>query len=75
MFGFSGKLLVTNVFNHINNNLVLCGSLILGKFYKRKGSRILSNQANKWCGMGTAFISGMINGVAQPVLTKVSGRP
>lgn len=33
MFGFSGKLLVTNVFNHINNNLF---SVILGKFYSEQ---------------------------------------
>ena len=68
MFGFSGKLLVTNVFNHINNNLF---SVILGKFYSEKEVGYY-NQANKWCGMGQLFISGMINGVAQPVLTKVS---
>ena len=68
MFGFSGKLLVTNVFNHINNNLF---SVILGKFYTEKEVGYY-NQANKWCGMGQLFISGMINGVAQPVLTKVS---
>ena len=53
MFGFSGKLLVTNVFNSEKE---------VGYY----------NQANKWCGMGQLFISGMINGVAQPVLTKVS---
>lgn len=68
MFGFSGKLLVTNVFNHINNNLF---SVILGKFYSEQEVGYYS-QANKWCSMGQLFISGMINGVAQPVLTKVS---
>ena len=47
MFGFSGKLLVTNVFNHINNNLF---SVILGKFYSEKEVGYY-NQANKWCGM------------------------
>ncbi len=68
MFGFSGKLLITNIFNHINNNLF---SVILGKFYTEKEVGYY-NQANKWCTMGQSFISGMINGVAQPVLTKVS---
>jgi len=53
MFGFSGKLLVTNVFNHINNNLF---SVILGKFYSEKEVGYY-NQANKWCGMGQLFIS------------------
>ena len=42
-----------------------------GKFYTEKEVGYY-NQANKWCGMGQLFISGMINGVAQPVLTKVS---
>ena len=52
MFGFSGKLLVTNVFNHINNNLF---SVILGKFYSEKEVGYY-NQANKWCGMGQLFM-------------------
>ena len=68
MFGFSGKLLIANIFNHINNNLF---SVILGKYYSKIEVGYY-NQSNKWCGMGQLFISGMINGVAQPVLTKVS---
>ena len=52
MFGFSGKLLVTNVFNHINNNLF---SVILGKFYSEQEVGYYS-QANKWCSMGQQFI-------------------
>lgn len=68
MFGFSGKLLITNIFNHINNNLF---SVILGKFYTEKEVGYYS-QSNKWCTIGQSFISGMINGVAQPVLSKVT---
>lgn len=68
MLGFSGKLLVTNIFNHINNNLF---SVILGRLYTKQEVGYY-NQANKWCCMGQQFISGMINGVAQPVLTKVA---
>jgi len=68
MFGFSGKLLITNIFNHINNNLF---SVILGKFYTEKEVGFYS-QSSKWCSMGQSFISGMVNGVAQPVLAKVT---
>lgn len=68
MFGFSGKLLITNIFNHINNNLF---SVILGKYYSKIEVGYY-NQSNKWCGMGQQFILGMINGVAQPVLAKIS---
>jgi hypothetical protein len=58
MFGFSGKLLITNIFNHINNNLF---SVILGKYYSKIEVGYY-NQSNKWCGMGQQFILGMING-------------
>ena len=51
--------------------LVLTSPTYEGKFYTEKEVGYY-NQANKWCGMGQLFISGMINGVAQPVLTKVS---
>lgn len=68
MFGFSGKLLVTNIFNHINNNLF---SVLLGRLYSEQEVGYY-NQANKWCGMGQQFIAGMINGVAQPVLRQVA---
>ncbi len=68
MFGFSFRLLVTNVFNHVNNNLL---SLVLGKFYS-KHEVGLYNQAGKWSGMPQLSIIGMINGVAQPVLSSVT---
>lgn len=71
MFGFSGKMLVTSVFNHVNNNLF---SVVLGKFYTEREVGYY-NQANKWCGMGQMFVSGMINGVAQPVLAQVADEP
>lgn len=68
MFGFSCKLLVTNIFNHINNNVF---SVILGKFFN--GQTVgYYNQGNKWTTMGQNFITGMVNSVAQPVLAQVS---
>jgi O-antigen/teichoic acid export membrane protein len=68
MFTFSSKLLITNIFTHIHNNVF---SIILGKFYTIPDVGNY-NQANKWNSMGYSLVSGMINGVAQPVLSKVS---
>ena len=67
MIGFSSKLIITNVFNIINNNLF---SNILGKFYTMS---VVGNfsQANKWNQMGHNLITNMLYGVAQPVFTKV----
>ena len=67
MFGFSCKLLATNIFNHINNNLF---SVILGKFFNEKAVGYYT-QGNKWNTMGHNLITGMVNSVAQPVLAKV----
>ena len=68
MFGFSGKLLITNIFMTINNNLF---SVLLGKFYTKQAVGDFS-QANKWNNMGHSLITGMINGVAQPVLASIT---
>lgn len=68
MIAFSSKMLATNIFNHLNNNIF---SVILGKFYSEKEVGFY-NQANKWNYMGHSLVSGMINGVAQPVLTQVT---
>lgn len=68
MFGFSSKLLVTNVFTTINNNLF---SLLLGRFYTDVQVGDYS-QANNWNNKGHALITGMLSGVAQPVLTRVT---
>lgn len=68
MWGFSSKLLVTNIFQIINNNFL---SVILGRYYG-EGKVGDFNQANKWNYMGYQFIYGMINNVAQPVLANVA---
>lgn len=68
MLTFSSKMLATNIFNHINNNIL---SIIFGKYYSEQEVGYY-NQANKWNSMGHSLVSGMINGVAQPVLNKVS---
>ena len=68
MFTFSSKLLITNIFTHIHNNVF---SIILGKFYTIPDVGNY-NQANKWNYMGHSFINGMVSSVAQPVLAQVS---
>ena len=69
MLGFSSWLLITNLFNHINNNFF---SVILGRFYD---PRAVGNytQANKWNFMGHSVISGVVNGVAQPLFVETAG--
>lgn len=68
MISFSSKLLATTIFNHINNNLL---TVILGKFYSEQQVGYFT-QANKWSYMGHSLVSGMVNGVAQPVLSSLS---
>ena len=68
MLTFSSKLLITNIFNHIHNNVF---AIILGKFYTIPDAGNY-NQANKWNYMGHSFINGMVSSVAQPVLAQVS---
>ncbi|KAA6337828.1 Teichuronic acid biosynthesis protein TuaB [termite gut metagenome] len=69
MIGFSGKLLVSNLFVHINNNLF---SVLLGKYYSEKEVGYFT-QANKWNNMGHSFTTGMLQGVSQPVLAQMRG--
>lgn len=71
MFGFSSKMLITNIFITINNNLF---SILLGKFYTKQEVGDFS-QANNWNTKGHSLITGMINGVAQPVLASVTNDP
>ena len=68
MFSFSIKLFLTNIFWQINTNIF---SVLLGKFYNPKQVGYYS-QGNKWTVMGSTVIVGMINSIAQPVLTQMS---
>lgn len=67
MFGFSSKMLLTNIFQQVNNNIF---SVVLGKIYT-KSEVGLYNQANKWNLMGASTITGMVQGVAQPTFVQV----
>jgi O-antigen/teichoic acid export membrane protein len=68
MFGYSSKLLITNIINITNNNLM---TLILGTRYP---SDIVGDytQANKWVYMGHSLITGMVTGVTQPVMSSTT---
>lgn len=67
MFGFSSKMLLTSIFNQVNNNIF---SLVLGKIYTKVEVGTYT-QANKWNMMGASTITGMVQGVAQPAFVEV----
>ena len=67
MFGFSSKMLITNIFNQVNNNIF---ALVIGKLYTKSEVGLYS-QANKWNTMGASTIIGMVQGVAQPTFVQV----
>lgn len=69
MFAFSSKLLATWIFNCINNNIL---SVILGRFYSMRDVGYF-NQANKWSNMGSNWLQGTVQDVAQPVLREAAG--
>lgn len=69
MFSFSVYLIVTRVFQILNDNFF---SVLLGRWYTKVDVGNFT-QANKWNTMGHLFITNMLLGVAQPVLTKAGG--
>ena len=68
MIGFSSRLLATNIFTHINNNLF---SIFFGRLYGEKTVGYY-NQANKWTGMGYTMLTGMVWSVTQPLFARLS---
>lgn len=67
MFGFSSKLLITNLFNQLNTQVF---SILLGRFFNTRTVGLYSN-ARKWDDMAINTINGMMTGVSQPVLARV----
>ena len=65
MFGFGSKLMLTNIINRLSSNAF---DFLLGKFYGNHLTGIYSN-ARKWNDMGANTITGMLTGVAQPILS------
>ncbi len=71
MFPFSAKLLVTGIFNVINNNIF--GPLI-GKYYSPKEAGDYG-QGYKWSYIGYTVIWSMVNNVSQPILAQLASNP
>lgn len=67
IMGFSSKILITNVFIHINNHVL---PLILGRFYKPHDVGNIT-QANKWGNTGQSLIREMVNSLTQPLLNQI----
>lgn len=67
MFGFSSRLLLSNVVNTLSSNAF---SFLLGKFYGAHSAGVYGN-ARKWDDMCSSSINGMLTGVAQPVMAQV----
>ncbi len=68
MFGFSSKILITNIMNQVNNNVL---SVIFGGLFQTKDVGNYT-QAAKWNTMGHSLISGTIQQVAQPVMASIN---
>lgn len=68
MFNFSSKLLLTNIFNILNNHAF---SVLLGKCFGDRQAGIYGT-ARKWDDMAAGTINGMVTAVAQPTLAQVA---
>lgn len=68
MLIFSSKILATNIFIQINNNIF---SVILGRYFTPVNVGYYT-QASKWDNMGISVVDAMIRGVAQPVFTETA---
>lgn len=71
MFGFSSKLLLTNILTVVSQQVQ---TFIFGKMLHINTVGQFS-QANKWNTMGHSFISNTMAQVAQPVLTHADDEP
>lgn len=67
MFGFSSKILATNVLTTLNNQFLQAQ---MGHYFPRHEVGLYS-QANKWNTMGYSLITTTLSSVAQPVLAGV----
>ena len=69
MFGFSSRLLVNSLALQLNNNAF---GVLLSRFFPGGHVAGIYSNARKWNDMALTTISGMIQGVAQPVLRESS---
>ncbi len=68
MFGFSVKLMLTNIVNICNLHAF---SVLLGKCFNEHAAGVFS-QAKGWNDKATSTINGMVTSVAQPTLAQVT---
>lgn len=68
MFSFSSKLLLTNIFNILNNHAF---SVLLGKYFGNRQAGIYGT-ARKWDDTASGILNGMVIAVAQPTLAQVA---
>ena len=68
MFGFSSKLMLTNIVNILNLHAF---SVLLGRFFGDHTAGVYTN-ARKWNDMASGTINGMVTSVAQPTLAQVT---
>lgn len=68
MFGFSSKVMISDILGHFNNNML---SVALGRFFSIADVGYF-NQAQKWTSMGSSTLYGIVKDVTQPVLKDVS---
>ncbi len=71
MFPFSIKLLITGLFNVVNDNIF---TLILGIRYSKSQAGYYS-QGRKWSFMAYSSLWGMVSNVSQSVLAQVADTP
>lgn len=71
MFPFSIKLLLTGLFNVVNDNIF---TFILGVYYSKAQAGYYS-QGRKWGFMAYSSIWGMVSNVSQSVLAQVADTP
>lgn len=64
LFGFSSHILLSNMINHINNNILY---VFLGRFYQKADVGTFT-QAHKWSTMAHAVVTSMSHSFAQPLL-------
>ncbi|GHT54593.1 lipopolysaccharide biosynthesis protein [Bacteroidia bacterium] len=71
IFPFSIKMLLTGLITQINANIL---TVFLGRLFT-KNELGTYTQGNKWSGLTTTFVSGIIQGVAQPVFVEAGNNP
>lgn len=71
MFGFSSKILATNVISQLSQNIL---TVIFGRLFPVSTVGNFT-QGWKWNNMASSMISGMMSQVSQPVLSKLNDEP